>query len=332
MSSHEVTDVGTSSPEPPRYAVLFRTHFWDDFSRRQLESLKKVVDHGDIFILVDDTNGFVADIDHPLVFRVSAGDFPRLGLPLLGEGAALWFNGDYPLYPFRKSHPEYDYYVQLEYDVILNKSVDALVEELRRSSADFLGLTKGAPSSVWFWRETCLGAYAEDAIEHQLICFSVFSGQALDFLYQRRLVLAAQIEAGAINSWPMCEGFIATELVGSGKLKLVELSALGDTSHYDHWPPYLESDVVRLKQFEFVHPVLDSTRYVASVLKNAESLKDLLNPGSLTHRKLRRLPWRAYLGELSGRPVRAAFQRALQRKADHFRRGYLLTPKSDLRA
>jgi hypothetical protein len=48
----------------PRYAVIFRTHFWDDFARRQFARLRQMVREGDIFVLVDETNGPVVGIEH----------------------------------------------------------------------------------------------------------------------------------------------------------------------------------------------------------------------------------------------------------------------------
>jgi len=48
------------------YAVLFRTHFWDDYVERQYQRLRAVAGRGDVFILVDETNGPVP-IPHPNV-------------------------------------------------------------------------------------------------------------------------------------------------------------------------------------------------------------------------------------------------------------------------
>ncbi len=280
----------------PRYAVIFRTHFWDDFVTRQLERLSRQVAQGDIFVLIDETNGAVEGIAHNRVVRMRDADATGLGLALRGEQNLMWFNGDYPLYHFQHRHPEYDYYLQLEYDVVLNTDLDSLVARAAADGADFVGLTKGEPVQIWAWRHTCLDAYAGDDIRYQLICCCLLSRRALERLFTRRLEMSARLSS--TQAWPHCEGFIATEIRLAG-MKSVELSEYVDTFAYDSWPPYVESDLDRLAAAPVIHPVLDKSRYVASLLKYKVGLAGYLNPLSLFHRKLRRLPAREYFEALT---------------------------------
>ena len=127
---------------------------------------------------------------------------------------------------------------------------------------------------------------------------SLFSGAALDHLFERRLSQGRALEEGRQASWPFCEGFVPTELALAGFV-CRELSEFGDTSAYDHWPPYLEADAGLLAGHTFVHPVLDQRRYVDSLHKYRIGLAGYLNPASLFHRKLRRLPARHYLPVLT---------------------------------
>ncbi len=284
--------------ETQKTAIIFRTHFWDDFAQRQFDRLLAEAGGCDVFVLVDETSRKVIGIPHDKIVRVTESTLLEMGLADAGEGNLLWFNGDYPLYLFQTLYPEYDYYLQLEYDVLINGGVAPLIEAAATQGVDFVGLTKGEATPDWPWVATCADAYRLDEIEHQLICLALFSGRALRHLWARRLDLSAAYARGDIRAWPMCEGFIATELTMAGMV-CRELSDFGDTALYDHWPPYLEADIGALVAHRFIHPVLDQERYVASMLKYHVGLKGYLNPNSLYHRKLRRLPAPRYLSALA---------------------------------
>ena len=287
-----------------RYAVIFRTHFWDSFAARQLQRLRQRVRGGDIFVVVDETQGTVAGIDHDRVLRVTASDMAELGLPprgadavdWMGDYSPMWFNGDYALYAVLRAQPEYEYYVQLEYDVVVNTDLDALVARCGEQQTDFAGLTRGEPVDVWTWRHTCVDAYAEPQIRYKLICFCVFSQRALQHLFARRLALAEHLRPE--QAWPFCEGFVATEVELAG-MNSHELAEFVDVAAYNTWPPVLEADLSGLADAEVIHPVLDQPRYVASMLKYKIGLLGYLNPASLFHRKLRRLPVTLYVQTLA---------------------------------
>ncbi len=278
-------------------ATVFRTHFWDGFAQRQFDRLLAVSGGTDVIVLVDETRGPVA-VPHDRVVRVTEESLLAMGLPRAGEGNLLWFNGDYPLYALRRQCPDYDCYFQLEYDVVINRPIASLIAEVEAAAADYVGLTKGEAVQDWFWRDSCAGVYPLDRLRHQLICVSLFSGAALDHLFERRLSQGRALAEGTQASWPFCEGFVPTELALAGFV-CHELSEFGDTSAYDHWPPYLEADAGLLAGHAFVHPVLDQRRYVDSLHKYRIGLAGYLNPASLFHRKLRRLPARQYLPVLT---------------------------------
>ena len=277
--------------------MIFRTHFWDGFAQRQFDRLLAVAGGTDVFVLVDETQGPVA-VPHDRVMRVTETALLAMGLARAGEGNLLWFNGDYPLYAFLQDQPDYDYYLQLEYDVVINRPVAGLVAQAASEGTAYVGLTKGEAARDWFWRDSCAGAYPPDQLRHQLICLSLFSAAALRHLWERRLAHAQARAAGTLAGWPFCEGFIPTELALAG-FSCSELDRFGDTDAYDHWPPYLEADAPSLRSHSFVHPVLDQARYVASLHKYRIGLAGYLNPASLFHRKLRRLPRRDYLPVLA---------------------------------
>ncbi len=279
-------------------AIIFRTHFWDDFAQRQFDRLLAGAEGCDVFVLVDETSRKLAAIPHDKIVRVTEAELLEMGLADAGEGNLLWFNGDYPLYRFQQLYPDYAYYLQLEYDVVINGGIAPFIAAAAAQDVDFVGLTKGEPTPDWPWLSTCTDAYRVDEIEHQLICLALFSGRALRHLWERRLDLSSAHARGQIRAWPMCEGFVATELAMAGMV-CRELSDFGDTALYDHWPPYLEADIGGLAAHRFIHPVLDQERYVVSMLKYHVGLKGYLNPNSLYHRKLRRLPAPRYLSALA---------------------------------
>lgn len=294
------TDVrGTTSIATPtdalRYAVVFRTHFWDAFVDRQFRRLQEQVGaDGDVFVLVDETRGHVAGIPTSRVFRLTDGQVLDAGFVAAGEGSIQWFSGDVPLYLFRHAHPGYRYYVQLEYDVNLHLPIDRLIERVAADRADIVALERRETNADWHWMHTVRGVYPEAEITHRLICLSIFSGQALDRLHDARRAQADRFRAGTLPAWPYCEAFIPIEGKRQG-LKLAELSAYGDVDRYDWWPPYLEADLPTLTGHTFVHPVLDQPRFVASMLKYP-NVRALFLPGSSFHRRLRRLGAKNYAG------------------------------------
>lgn len=271
----------------PTFAVIFRTHFNDDFAQRQLTKLAKWSSGGDLFTLVDETRGPVTNFNGADKFSITDQEILDAGFVEAGEGSIQWFSGDVPLYMFRKAHPNYDYYLQVEYDVDLNHEAAQLIARIAADQADVIALTKGEPVGDWHWLRSCLGAYRIEEVKHQLICASVFSGRALDLLAEKRLAQAADYKAGKVTSWPMCEGFIPSEAAKNG-LKLEELSRYGSTANYDFWPPFLEQDAANFSGF--LHPVLDRDRYTTSMLKFPERVKvsDMVLPTSWFHRKLQR--------------------------------------------
>ena len=277
----------------PHYAVIFRTHFWDDFAERQFNRLLARVGHGHAYVLVDETNGPVAGIRHDRVVRMTENDVLAMGLARAGSGNLLWYNGDYPLYYFADQHPEYDYYLQVEYDVVLNCDCDDLMRQVAADGADFVATANLGDAADWVWLDTCLESYDAEAVRNKLICISVFSRAALDHLAGRRLALSARYHAGVAKAWPMCEGFVATEMEQSG-LRCADLSRYGSIAECKWWPPNLESELGSLAAQPFVHPILDQDRYIGSIMKYPGGLGGFINPQSVLHRKLRKLSPRLY--------------------------------------
>src|ERR1700730_13582411 len=100
---------------PPSYAVIFKTHFWDAFTSRQLDRLKARVENGTIFIGIDETHEPAPEIEHDRVVRVTSASISKLGLlPITTHGSIIWYNTDYPHYVALSENPFYDYYITIE--------------------------------------------------------------------------------------------------------------------------------------------------------------------------------------------------------------------------
>ena len=64
--------VKTPSKDPtPPYAVLFKTHFWDDFVDSQFRQLQSRAGTDELFVVVDETPGPVPAIPHEKVLRIT---------------------------------------------------------------------------------------------------------------------------------------------------------------------------------------------------------------------------------------------------------------------
>ena len=55
----------------PRYAILFKAHFWDAFVERQFRRLCARAGSGDVFVILDETNGPVAGVSHHRILSLT---------------------------------------------------------------------------------------------------------------------------------------------------------------------------------------------------------------------------------------------------------------------
>lgn len=294
--------MGTDTPAGSKYAVMLRTHIWDDYVARQYDRLVARTKNGRVFVLVDETSGRV-EVNRDNVVRYTQDDLLALGLAKAGKGNLLWYNGDYSLYIFLSRHPDFDYYIMVEYDVVVNVEFDDVVAKARQEGIGFVGLTKDVePIPEWNFTESCLDAYRMDQVQKRLICLAVFSKPAAQQLFDRRLELSRAYRNGEIQRWPYCEAYIPTELGVSG-FKLAELTEFGPADHYDWLPAIAETDLGLLSAQAFIHPVLDAERYVAHTMKHTWPPESFFYLRSATRRRLQRVSPKFY-GPVLARALR----------------------------
>jgi hypothetical protein len=282
----------------PRYAVLFRTHMWDPFIARQFARVQERVGAGDVYVVANNTSGSCNAIEGVRLVTFTEAQIEALGYARgISANDMVWFNVDYALYYFARQQPDYDYYVLFEYDVLVNADLDRVLEMVAERGADFVGLSEGEPVSEWRYKSSCGGIYAEADVRKMLFPLGILSKRAVDYLSMRRLQLSERLRSGDIQTWPHCEAFIATEL-SLGGFCVDELSAYGSIDRFSFAPAYLEEDLGTLAGASFVHPLLDTNRYISSTIKYEWKPERFFLPRSVFRRRLSRFPWRSYMRPL----------------------------------
>jgi hypothetical protein len=258
----------------PRCAVVFKTYAWDGFVERQARRLAEAAGPLDFYISVDETNGPVGPIPFERVIRFTCADLAAAGLPMrFGVGGVLWWNPDYAHYQFLDQCPDYDHYLFVEYDCVVQCSLQEFVIRAVSRGADFVALPITRPIDKWHWMPYQRHAYPADEVKLALLNVCFFSSAALRRLQQRRLAMNSDPSSRA---WPSSEVFVPSEVVRAG-MTCLSLAEFGDVSHYEWFPPIMEEDLKPGDGNAFLHPVLDRRRYVASMLRNC----GVLPPGEL---------------------------------------------------
>ena len=277
-----------------RFAIGFKTHVWDAFIERQYQRVRAACRAADLYIIADETHGALA-IDHPRVVRSSCAALLRLGLAdAYGKGNLLWWNTDYLNYALYHQHADYDYYCFVEYDCRVHLDIDRFLETVAQRRLDLVTLPTRQDKKQWYWTSFHEQVYPYEQIHGSLNCTSVFSARALQYLFDRRVAMAREYEAGRLTFWPGNEIFVATEIRRAG-FSVASLEEFGDASGYEWHLPHLEEDVPDDDTRAFLHPVLDRRRYIKSLLKFEFDLSSYFVRGSNLRRSLSRFPARDYV-------------------------------------
>ena len=297
-----------------RYAVVFKTHAWDGFMARQLDRYRRRMGPGgDLHVIVDETNGPAGPIDHDRVLRCTQRDMVALGLADRFErGSLIWWCTDYPNHLFVDRHPDYDFYLFVEYDTVIQRDLDGLVEDAAARQADLVALPTRTPKERWMWTRFHLPTYGFDELTGSLNCICLVSNRCAHMLFRRRREMSVQPQTAPF--WPGNEVFIATETRRAG-MNFVPLQTFGDVDGFEWHPPHLEDDVDRYPERMFLHPVLDRARYIGSLLKFEPSLPGYLLPRSKLRQELARFPdaeYRRLLLPAFGRRLRMRARERLQ--------------------
>lgn len=253
----------------PRCAVVFKTYAWDGFVERQAHRLAEAAGALDFYVSVDETNGPVGPIPFERVVRFTAGGLAAAGLPMrYSVGGVLWWNPDYAHYQFLSQHPDYDYYLFVEYDCVVQCSLEQFVASAASKGADLVALPIARHFQKWHWMPYQRDVYSPGEVKLSLLNVCLFSSSALKQLHRRRLAMNAD---QSMRQWPSSEVFVPTE-VGRAGMTWLSLAEFGDVSDCDWFPPTMEEDLRPSDHDTFLHPVLDRRRYISSILHNRGSL------------------------------------------------------------
>ncbi|GCE84996.1 hypothetical protein MSKU9_3137 [Komagataeibacter diospyri] len=288
-------------------AVVLKTYTWDSFVQLQLQRLQSTFPEADIFISIDETNGFAGTIPYDRVLRTCNAEMLALGFANRFEkGSLLWWNADYTHYQVQAQIPDYDYYLFVEYDACIAGNGTRLLADMIADEADFISHPLDA-GPAWYWHRFHTGIYPAGQLRASLNCISFFSRRALNHLAQRRRAMSANMDETGF--WPLGEAFVASE-VAAADLTFIPLARYGDVSRYSWFPPILSTGLVLPQSgHTFLHPVLDQKRYIASLLRQTHFVRHYFMRGSTLRRELSRFP-----GAISRRQLyRAAMLRAAER-------------------
>jgi hypothetical protein len=184
-----MTDMNTTAP---RCAVVLKTYAWDGFVERQARRLAEAAGSLDFYVSVDETNGPAGPIPFERVVRFTCDDLAAAGLPMrYAVGGVLWWNPDYAHYQFLAQHPGYDYYLFVEYDCVVQCSLEQFVVRAASREADLVALPITRPFKKWHWMPYQRDVYPQGEVKLALLNACLFSSAALKLLHQRRLAMGA---------------------------------------------------------------------------------------------------------------------------------------------
>lgn len=275
-----------------RSVILFRTHVWDDFTSRQFAKIPDIPGI-DRVILANNTGGQCPPVEGLPFVTFEYADFAKLGLEIGTKNDATWYNADYPLYYYASLYPDYDYYILWEYDVVVRADLATIMQKVQEDGIELVAPVSNEPLSECIFLNTAKGVYDENCTEKMYFQFAIFSKKAVDFFLSRRLELSRKFRENEIKSWPHCELFIGSEVL-SGNVTFDQLAHYGAADHFSYFPAILEDDIEKYPDQKFLHPVLDTERFVKSVIVYEGRPERYFNPASSFHKTLRRFPSSLY--------------------------------------
>ena len=163
------------STKVPRCAVVFKTYAWDDFVARQARRLAEAAGRLDFYVSVDETKGSVGPIPFDRVVRFTCADLAAAGMPMrFSVGGVLWWNPDYAHYQFLAQYPDYDYYLFVEYDCVVQCSLEQFVARAMARGADLIALPISRSFNKWHWMPYQRDVYAADEVKLSLLNVCLF--------------------------------------------------------------------------------------------------------------------------------------------------------------
>ena len=175
-----------------RTALLWVTHVWSDEIKEEFEKFLAVRYPGspDIWLLADASisreHNLAGEYSHHFQFDASSL-FQRLPYRRL-EGKGLLHNTHFPLMDFYRSHPHYDFYWCIEFDVRYTGSWGSFLRQFESMDDDFITshIRWFSAEPDWYWWDTLNHPSKEIPREHCIRSFNVIlriSSGALEYMH-----------------------------------------------------------------------------------------------------------------------------------------------------
>lgn len=122
-----------------RSVILFSTHLLNDYIICQIEKLNAEIQNiADFYVLLQCDNNIQQELNpHIKVFPFSIDSLNSLGYCSWRETIVPGSN-HFPVLQFFKAHPEYDYYWNIEYDVLFSGDWNVLFDWFEDKNEDFV--------------------------------------------------------------------------------------------------------------------------------------------------------------------------------------------------
>ena len=258
-----------------RVAVFIHAHF-DCLKLRHLIEHLKGGKHYDLYICEDCTNGHLDIFDVP-VLKHNVKMFQDQGFCPANFSWYMWFLTDYPIYHNRQHLPDYDYYIQLDYDTgFTNRTpgyMDKLCEKLLSyPQIDLCGPDLYARNDGWWWGYRFRQLYPYfDQVWGVFGTPLILSGGAIDYLRHIRLN-EASVRGYNYDNYLFMEVFLATFLKQDEKFVCVDLNDVWPNSYdkatFNHADSFFMEQPLG-NHVEMHHSVLDADTLVKKTIKVA---------------------------------------------------------------
>ncbi len=246
------------------YLTLFRTHVWDDTVAAAADRARTLAGSGEFVIAADESKGKLPVAGFQVFGHTE--DFSALGLPGVPVGRVMWWNSDYVLYAARAAFPQFDYYLLLEFDVLLNCAVQEVVNAAGAIGADLVAhdLRRIGPDSIWY---STISGFSENPL-WAFLPFLLVSGRAVDAMLRLRKDLARQHAGGMVNDWPYCETFVPTAIVQKSNMRFAPLGDFVDVGSLRYRPFLSVRDPGLSVPNSVAHPLLGGVRFIQAIVAN----------------------------------------------------------------
>ncbi len=238
--------------------VAFRAHVWDAQIELLARRLYRASAGTRFVVIANETDGELNTWPFDKVTHTT--DFSEFGLPAFPAQRTLWNNGDYPLYLLRKQFPDHQAYALVEYDVLVNFDMTALMQMAVDEKIDFVGthIMEAAPDFPWY--DSLADRFAKPM--RALIPMMIVSGRAIDHMLDVRQAIMRTKVPTEPKDWPFVEGFIPSAIAQLPDAKMFDFSTRIGCPHF--WvdePIHFDEPHCRLEN-TINHPVMSGERFI----------------------------------------------------------------------